>query len=110
MEQQRRTIDSLERELGCKFENIEPPTLEDVVRSSAHQAVTKIESISTDLRNVFLSTAEKLIAEHGPGALAAAIAHVCGCTELPTSRSLISYEQVAFLCCLVITVKGMKCV
>ena len=94
MEQQRRTIDNLERELGCKFESIEPPTLEDVIRSSAHQAVEKIESISMDLRNVFLPTAEKLMSDHGPGALAAAIAHVCGCTQLPTSRSLISYEQV----------------
>lgn len=93
MEQQRRTLSLLEHELGCKFESIDPPSLEDVIRSSAHQAVTKLQSIPADLRDMFLSTAEKLISEQGPGALAAAIAHVCGCTELPTSRSLISYEQ-----------------
>eukprot|EP00250_Pteridium_aquilinum_P004271 c14494_g1_i1 orf=359-2722(+) len=93
MEQQRRTLDALERELGCKFQSIDPPSLEDVIGSSSHQAVTTIKSISQKTRDIFLPAAEKLYAEEGPAGFAAAIACLCGCTELPTSRSLISYEQ-----------------
>ncbi|MCO5560029.1 hypothetical protein L7F22_013635 [Adiantum nelumboides] len=93
MEQQRRTLDSLERELGCRFEGIDPPSLEDVIGSSSHQALSKLNSVSQKTRDIFLSAAEKLYAEEGAGAFAAALACLCGCTELPTARSLISYEQ-----------------
>lgn len=93
MEQQRRTLDTLERELGCRFQGIDPPSLEDVIGSSSHQAVSTIKNVSQKTRDIFLSAAEKLYAEEGAGAFAAAIACLCGCTELPTARSLISYEQ-----------------
>lgn len=92
-EMQRRTLDLLERELGCKFQSIMPPCAEDVLRSSAEQAVSKLQSVHPDVRNIFLPTADKLLSEQGPAALAAAIAHVCGCTQPPSSRSLISHEQ-----------------
>ncbi|KAI5083937.1 hypothetical protein GOP47_0000106 [Adiantum capillus-veneris] len=93
MEQQRRTLDSLERELGCKFEGLDPPGLEDVIGSSAHQAINKLKNVSQKTRDIFVSAAEKLYAEEGAGAFAAALACLCGCTELPTARSLISYEH-----------------
>lgn len=93
IEQQRRTLDSLERELGCKFQSIDPPGLEDVIGSSSHQAISTIKGVSQKTRDIFLSAAEKLYAEEGPGGVAAAIACLCGCTEIPTSRSLITYEQ-----------------
>lgn len=97
IEQQRRTLDSLERELGCKFQSIDPPGLEDVIGSSSHQAISTIKGVSQKTRDIFLSAAEKLYAEEGPGGVAAAIACLCGCTEIPTSRSLITYEQVSCL-------------
>lgn len=93
VEQQRHVLHTLERELGCKFQNVDPPCLEDVIRSSSHQAVSTIKGVSQKTRDIFLSAAEKLYAEEGPGGFAAAIACLCGCAKIPTSRSLISYEQ-----------------
>lgn len=92
-EAQRRTLDFLERDLKCKFQSIDPPNADDILRSSAEQAIIKLQRVHPDVRNIFLPTAEKLLSEHGRGALAAAIAHVCGFSQPPAVRSLISYEQ-----------------
>lgn len=89
---QRRTLDLLERELGFRFKSIDPPSAADVFRSSAEQAAAKLRSVHPDVRNIFLPTAEKLLSEQGAGALAAAIAHVCGFSEAMASRSLITHE------------------
>lgn len=90
---QRRTLDLLERELGCRFKSIEPPSAADVLRSSAEQAAAKLQSVHPEVRNIFLPTAEKLLLEQGAGALAAAIAYVCGfSSEAMASRSLITHE------------------
>ena len=92
---QKRTLDVLQRELGCKFESIDPPSAADVLRSSAEQAALKLLNVHPDVRAIFMPTAEKLLSEQGAGALAAAIAHVCGFKEAMSSRSLITHEEVS---------------
>eukprot|EP00249_Psilotum_nudum_P023971 c29043_g1_i1 orf=587-3001(-) len=92
-EQQRRTVRTIERDVGCKFEQITPPSLEDVLRSSSEQASSMLKKVHPDLKCAFLPTAQKLIREEGPEALAAAIAHLCGFTQPPASRSLLTHDQ-----------------
>ncbi|KAH0855548.1 hypothetical protein HID58_007914 [Brassica napus] len=62
---QKRTVRSLERDVGCRFEFISPPH----------------------------TTAQKLHEEKGTDALAAALAHLSGFSQPPSSRSLLSHEQ-----------------
>ncbi|KAI7982000.1 hypothetical protein LOK49_Contig3G00026, partial [Camellia lanceoleosa] len=75
---QRRTIRSLERDVGCKFEFISPPSVEEVLESSAEQAVATLSGVHPESVEFFTPTAQKLIEEQGTGALAAAIAQLSG--------------------------------
>ncbi|KAK2966183.1 hypothetical protein RJ640_008749 [Escallonia rubra] len=90
---QRRTIRSLERDVGCKFEFIGPPAIEDVLESSAEQVVATLDGVHPESVKFFTPTAQKLIEEHGTNALAAAIAQLSGFSQPPSSRSLITHEQ-----------------
>ena len=91
---QRRTIRSLERDVGCKFEFVSPPAVEDVLESSAQQVVATLAGVHQESVQFFTPTAEKLIEEQGASALAAALAQLSGFSKPPSSRSLISQEQV----------------
>ncbi|GMP39689.1 hypothetical protein CsSME_00010419 [Camellia sinensis var. sinensis] len=90
---QRRTVSSLERDVGCKFEFISPPSVEKVLESSAAQVVATLSGVHPESVEFFTPTAQKLIEEHGTGALAAAIAQLSGFSRPPSSRSLITHEQ-----------------
>ncbi|KAJ6844270.1 DEAD-box ATP-dependent RNA helicase 3, chloroplastic-like [Iris pallida] len=90
---QRRTVKSLERDVGCHFEFISPPQIQDVLESSAAQVVATLQGVHPESVKFFLPTAQKLVEEQGPGALAAALAHLSGFSKPPSSRSLISHEQ-----------------
>ncbi|XP_057960553.1 DEAD-box ATP-dependent RNA helicase 3, chloroplastic [Malania oleifera] len=90
---QRRTVRSLERDVGCKFEFISPPGVEDVLESSAEQVVATLRGVHPESVEFFTPTAQKLIEEQGMGALAAALAQLSGFAQPPSSRSLISHEQ-----------------
>eukprot|EP00262_Sarcandra_glabra_P010391 TRINITY_DN25659_c0_g1_i1.p1 TRINITY_DN25659_c0_g1~~TRINITY_DN25659_c0_g1_i1.p1 ORF type:complete len:760 (-),score=170.57 TRINITY_DN25659_c0_g1_i1:224-2503(-) len=90
---QRRTIKSLERDVGCRFEFISPPQMQEVLESSAEQVVATLKGVHPESIEFFLGTAERLIEEQGTGALAAALAHLSGFSQPPSSRSLISHEQ-----------------
>ncbi|XP_068659481.1 DEAD-box ATP-dependent RNA helicase 3, chloroplastic-like [Aristolochia californica] len=115
---QRRTVKSLERDVGCKFEFISPPMIQEVLESSAEHVLATLKGVHLESKDYFLSTvqklikdhaesndslhpiAKKLIEEHGTGALAAAIdtlsaalAHLSGFSQPPSSRSLINHEQ-----------------
>ncbi|KAF8387572.1 hypothetical protein HHK36_026226 [Tetracentron sinense] len=90
---QRRTVKSLERDLGCSFEFISPPVIEEVLESSAEQVVSALNGVHPESIQFFIPTAQKLIEEQGAGALAAALAHLSGFSQPPSSRSLISHEQ-----------------
>ncbi|PWA82452.1 zinc finger, CCHC-type [Artemisia annua] len=90
---QRRTIRSLERDVGCKFEFVSPPAVEDVLESSAQQVVATLAGVHQESVQFFTPTAEKLIEEQGASALAAALAQLSGFSKPPSSRSLISHEQ-----------------
>ncbi|KAJ6775679.1 ATP-DEPENDENT RNA HELICASE RHLE-RELATED [Salix purpurea] len=46
---QRRTVRSLERDAGCKFEFVSPPTVEEVLESSAEQVVATLRGVHPDL-------------------------------------------------------------
>ncbi|XP_043709196.1 DEAD-box ATP-dependent RNA helicase 3, chloroplastic-like [Telopea speciosissima] len=88
---QRRTVKSLERDVGCSFEFISPPAIEEVLESSAEQVVATLDGVHPESVRFFIPTAEKLIGERGTGALAAALAHLSGFSQPPSSRSLIMH-------------------
>ncbi|XWS64383.1 hypothetical protein CRYUN_Cryun05aG0000200 [Craigia yunnanensis] len=90
---QRRTVRSLQRDVGCKFEFISPPAIEEVLESSAEQIVATLTGVHPESIEFFTPTAERLIEEQGTSALAAALAHLSGFSRPPSSRSLISHEQ-----------------
>ncbi|KAF5192281.1 Dead-box atp-dependent rna helicase [Thalictrum thalictroides] len=90
---QRRTVRSLERDVGCHFEFISPPAIEDVLEASAEQVVATLNGVHPESINFFIPTAEKMIEERGVASLAAALAHLSGFSQPPSSRSLISHEQ-----------------
>lgn len=91
---QKRTVMSLERDVGCKFEFISPPSIEEVLESSAEHVIATLRGVHPESTKYFLGAAEKLTEELGPHALASALAHLSGFSQPPSSRSLISYEQV----------------
>lgn len=91
---QRRTVRSLERDVGCKFEFANPPGIEEVLESSAEQVVVTLRGVHPESIEFFTPTAQKLIDEQGAGALAAALAQLSGFSHPPSSRSLINHEQV----------------
>ena len=91
---QRRTVRSLERDVGCKFEFISPPLMQEVLESSAEQVVATLQGVHPESIQHFLPTAQRLTQELGTNALAAALAHLSGFSQPPSSRSLISHEQV----------------
>ncbi|KAJ0079702.1 hypothetical protein Patl1_24659 [Pistacia atlantica] len=90
---QRRTVRSLERDVGCKFEFVSPPAVEEVLESSAEQVVATLNGVHPESVEFFIPTAQKLIEEQGTNALAAALAQLSGFSRPPSSRSLISHEQ-----------------
>ncbi|KAG7022380.1 DEAD-box ATP-dependent RNA helicase 3, chloroplastic [Cucurbita argyrosperma subsp. argyrosperma] len=90
---QRRTVRSLERDVGCKFEFANPPGIEKVLESSAEQVVVTLRGVHPESIEFFTPTAQKLIDEQGAGALAAALAQLSGFSRPPSSRSLINHEQ-----------------
>ncbi|XP_072994758.1 DEAD-box ATP-dependent RNA helicase 3, chloroplastic-like [Typha latifolia] len=90
---QRRTVKSLERDVGCKFEFISPPQMQEVLESSGEQVVATLQGVHPESIQYFLPTAERLAEQLGTNALAAALAHLSGFSQPPSSRSLISHEQ-----------------
>lgn len=91
---QRRTVKSLERDVGCKFEFITPPSVQEVLESSAEQVVATLNGVHPESVEYFTPTAQKLMEKGGLNALAAALATLSGFSQPPSSRSLISHEQV----------------
>ncbi|XP_020254378.1 DEAD-box ATP-dependent RNA helicase 3, chloroplastic-like, partial [Asparagus officinalis] len=90
---QRRTVKSLERDVGCHFEFISPPQIQEVLESSSEQVVATLQGVHPESVQFFLPTAHKLIEEQGTDALAAALAYLSGFSQPPSSRSLVSHEQ-----------------
>ncbi|KAK3148874.1 hypothetical protein QOZ80_3AG0209820 [Eleusine coracana subsp. coracana] len=90
---QKRTVKSLERDVGCRFEIISPPSIEEVLESSAEHVIATLRGVDSESIQYFLRPAERLAEELGPHALAAALAHLSGFSQPPSSRSLITHEQ-----------------
>ncbi|CAN0897465.1 DEAD-box ATP-dependent RNA helicase 3, chloroplastic [Linum grandiflorum] len=90
---QRRTVRSLERDVGCKFEFVTPPAIEEILESSAEQVIATLRGVHPESAEYFMDTAQKLLEEQGTNALASALAHLSGFTQPPSSRSLINHEQ-----------------
>ncbi|XP_051146553.1 DEAD-box ATP-dependent RNA helicase 3, chloroplastic [Andrographis paniculata] len=90
---QRRTVKSLERDVGCRFEFVTPPSVQEVLESSAEQVVATLGGVHPESLEYFTPTAEKLMEEQGVNALAAALATLSGFSQPPSSRSLITHEQ-----------------
>ncbi|KAJ7184010.1 hypothetical protein O6H91_Y539700 [Diphasiastrum complanatum] len=92
-QQERRTLFRIEQDVGCKFEQIDPPHVSDVLRSSSAHATAAISKVHPEVKKYFLPTAEQLLEDKGIDALAAAIAHISGFSQPPVSRSLITHEE-----------------
>ncbi|KFK26417.1 hypothetical protein AALP_AA8G245800 [Arabis alpina] len=90
---QKRTVRSLERDVGCRFEFISPPTVGEILEASADQVVATLNGVHPESIKFFSATAQKLTEEKGTDALAAALAHLSGFSQPPSSRSLLSHEQ-----------------
>uniref|UniRef100_A0A0D3DCM6 RNA helicase n=2 Tax=Brassica oleracea var. oleracea TaxID=109376 RepID=A0A0D3DCM6_BRAOL len=90
---QKRTVRSLERDVGCRFEFISPPTVGDLLEASADHVVATLNGVHPESIKFFSATAQKLFEEKGTDALAAALAHLSGFSQPPSSRSLLSHEQ-----------------
>ncbi|KAL9141081.1 hypothetical protein ABFS82_14G079700 [Erythranthe guttata] len=90
---QRRTVNSLERDIGSKFEFISPPSVQEVLESSAEQVVATLGGVHPESLEYFTPTARKLMDKQGVSALAAALATLSGFSQPPSSRSLITHEQ-----------------
>ncbi|KAK9678330.1 hypothetical protein RND81_11G204200 [Saponaria officinalis] len=90
---QRRTVRSLERDVGCHFQYVGPPSVEEVLDASSDQVVAALRSVHPESIKFFTPTAQKLLEEQGTEALAAAIAHLSGFSQPPSSKSLLSHEQ-----------------
>ncbi|GJP86134.1 hypothetical protein CLOP_g16198 [Closterium sp. NIES-67] len=88
-----RSLRMIERDIGCKFEKASPPHPDDVLQASANQSAALISRVHPELAESFLETAEKLLEERGPIALAAAIAHLSGFSQPPSARSLLTHEE-----------------
>jgi hypothetical protein len=93
-ENQRRTMRTIEADVGCKFERIAAPQMEEVLHASTAAAKAVIQRVNPEVSKVFLSTAERLLEKEGPAAFAAALAHMSGFSQLPAPRSLITHEEV----------------
>ncbi|KAJ4766526.1 hypothetical protein LUZ62_076901 [Rhynchospora pubera] len=90
---QRRTVKTIERDVGCKFEFLSPPSIEEILASSAEHVAATLRGVHPQSVEYFLPAAEKLATELGSKALAAALAQMSGFSQPPSSRSLISHEQ-----------------
>uniref|UniRef100_A0A1D1ZIM5 RNA helicase n=1 Tax=Anthurium amnicola TaxID=1678845 RepID=A0A1D1ZIM5_9ARAE len=90
---QRRTVRSLERDVGCRFEFISPPLMQEVLESSAEQVIATLQGVHPESIKFFLPSAERLFQERGTDVFAAALAHLSGFSQPPSSRSLISHEK-----------------
>ncbi|KAL6560647.1 DEAD-box ATP-dependent RNA helicase 3, chloroplastic [Orobanche gracilis] len=89
---QRRTVKSIERDIGGKFEFISMPSVQEVLESSAEQVVATLTGVHPESVKYFTPTAQKLFGQQGVDALAAALATLSGFAKPPSSRSLITHE------------------
>ncbi|PNX78847.1 DEAD-box ATP-dependent RNA helicase chloroplastic-like, partial [Trifolium pratense] len=90
---QRRTVRSLKCDVGCKFEFVNVPSMEDVLEASAEQAIVTLDRVHPESIAFFTPTAEKLIEDKGTTALAAALAQQSRFAQPPSSWSLITHGQ-----------------
>ncbi|CAA0833559.1 DEAD-box ATP-dependent RNA helicase 3-chloroplastic [Striga hermonthica] len=90
---QRRTVKTLERDVGCRFEFVSPPSVQEVLESSAEHVVATLGGVHPESVEYFTPTAQKLFEQKGVDALAAAIATLSGFSRPPSSRSFITHEQ-----------------
>ncbi|XP_028405033.1 nucleolar RNA helicase 2-like [Dendronephthya gigantea] len=83
----------VERKAGIRFKRIGAPQPEDIIKSSADDAKRFLEQVPADALTYFREAAEALIEDRGAvDAVAAALAHISGTTEIK-SRSLLSSQE-----------------
>uniref|UniRef100_A0A8C2WRL0 RNA helicase n=1 Tax=Cyclopterus lumpus TaxID=8103 RepID=A0A8C2WRL0_CYCLU len=77
---------------GITFKRVGVPTASDIIKSSSKDAVRFLDSVPVTAIGHFRASAEKLIEERGAvDALAAALAHISGATNLE-QRSLLNSD------------------
>ncbi|XP_034080219.1 nucleolar RNA helicase 2 isoform X2 [Gymnodraco acuticeps] len=92
---QRKEEDQLryvENKAGITFKRVGVPTANEIIKSSSKDAVKLLDSVPVTAIGYFKASAEKLIEERGAvDALAAALAHISGATNLE-QRSLLNSD------------------
>jgi superfamily II DNA/RNA helicase len=88
-----RDLRMLEQRTGAHFERREPPKPTEVRAAAAANAGRAVRSVSEDALESFRAEADRLAAEMGVDALAAALAHIAGVTEAQKPASLITGEE-----------------
>ncbi|XP_034381621.1 nucleolar RNA helicase 2 isoform X3 [Cyclopterus lumpus] len=82
----------VEYKAGITFKRVGVPTASDIIKSSSKDAVRFLDSVPVTAIGHFRASAEKLIEERGAvDALAAALAHISGATNLE-QRSLLNSD------------------
>ncbi|XP_068442532.1 nucleolar RNA helicase 2 [Clinocottus analis] len=82
----------VEYKAGISFKRVGVPTAHDIIKSSSKDAVKFLDSVPVAAIGHFRASAEKLIEERGAvDALAAALAHISGATNL-AERSLLNSD------------------
>ena len=86
-------VAAVEKKAGISFKRIGAPQQEDLIKSSASDAMKSLDQVNDDVLKYFIPTAKELIEERGAEkAVAAALALISGTTEI-TERSLLTSQS-----------------
>merc|ERR1719242_120661 len=85
-------VQNVERKAGVRFARIGAPQQEDLIKSSADDAIRAIDEVKEGVIDYFKASAKELIESRGAeNALAAALAFISGTTEI-NSRSMLTSQ------------------
>jgi len=87
-------LQGVERKAGITFTRIGPPQQEDIIKSSAYDAVRCLDDVSDEALQIFVPAAKEFIEERNGNAeeaIAAALAYISGVTKI-VQRSLLTSQ------------------
>lgn len=87
-------INLIESKAGIKLKKIGAPQPEEIIRSSAKEAIKGFEKVDEEVLKLFEETAQKLIDSKGAlKAVSLALAYISGTTKTIKKRSLLTGEE-----------------
>ena len=84
----------VERRAGIKFQQVGAPQPADIIKASARDATQYLSNVSDEVLDHFREAARTVIEERGDAvdAMAAALAHISGSTDIKTRSLLTAFE------------------